>query len=69
MHAVLLAKDLKDLPENYNKLSVLKQSAKFNGIVPLLTAALNPNLDILKRLLNMISGNANDRFTTDTIGN
>lgn len=54
MYDALIADDLKQLPENYNKLSVNKVSYKFGGITALHTAAVNPNLEILKRLLNIV---------------
>eukprot|EP00347_Sterkiella_histriomuscorum_P008908 403343282 len=69
MHQVILANDLKDLPDNYNKLSVLKKSDKFSGIIPLHSAALNPNIEILKKLMNMISSDKNQKYMTDQFQN
>ena len=54
IYSCLFAEDIKDLPDNYNKLSVNKIATKFGNICALHTASLNPNLEILKRLLNMI---------------
>ena len=62
MYSALIANDVSDLPENYNKLSVQKVSHYLGSICPLHLAALNPNLEILKRLLNMVAGNINAKY-------
>lgn len=49
------APTLKDLPENYNKLSVTKTTQKFGNITALHLAALNENSEILKKLLDMVA--------------
>lgn len=54
MYDALLAQDVKELPENYNKLSVTKVTFYFKNICALHTASVNPNLEILKKLLNMV---------------
>ena len=62
MFAALTAKSVEDLPEgNFNKLSVVKVTPKFGNISALHLAALNPNLEILKKLLNMVTANANSK--------
>ncbi|CDW74196.1 ankyrin repeat-containing protein [Stylonychia lemnae] len=68
LYATLVAQDLNQLPKNYNKLSVNKTSV-FGGISSLHSAALNPNLEILKRLLVMIKSNDNLSRQKDDEGN
>jgi hypothetical protein len=65
MYEAMIAQDIKDLPANFNKLSVMKISPKFGSITPLHTAALNPNLEILKKLLNMVVNDKNAKNVGD----
>lgn len=69
MYAVLIAETVNDLPNNYNKLSIRKVSNRLGNITPLHLAALNPNLDIIKTLLNKLGSDQNYKFMTDSQGN
>ena len=69
MLSALSVEDIQELPEHSNKLSVAKQSPTLENISALHLASLNPNPEILKKLIKMLGDDQKAKNMQDYVGN